>query len=44
MRTWKGVPANLAAAQAALRHRARCNSLAVQGKYSEPAEREGSAR
>jgi fructose-bisphosphate aldolase class I len=43
MRTWKGAPANLAAAQAALRHRARCNSLAVQGKYSEQAEREGSA-
>lgn len=44
MRTWKGVPANLAAAQAALRHRARCNSLAVQGTYSEKAEHEGPPR
>lgn len=34
MKTWKGVPANLAAAQAALHHRAVCNGLAVQGKYS----------
>ncbi len=42
MKTWKGVPANVPAAQAALRHRARCNSLAVQGKYSEQAERDTS--
>ncbi|MEO5957943.1 MAG: class I fructose-bisphosphate aldolase [Opitutaceae bacterium] len=40
MKTWQGVPANVPAAQAVLRHRARCNSLAVQGKYSEQAERE----
>jgi fructose-bisphosphate aldolase class I len=36
---WKGSPANVTAAQAALRHRAKCNGLAVQGKYSEEAER-----
>lgn len=40
LKTWQGSPANAAAAQAALRHRARCNGLAVQGKYSEDAERE----
>ena len=44
MKTWKGSPANIAAAQAALHHRARCNGLAVQGKYSDQAEREGSVR
>ena len=38
MRTWRGSPANATAAQAALRHRAECNSLAVQGKYSEQSE------
>lgn len=43
LKTWKGAPANVAAAQAALRHRARCNGLAVQGKYTEQAEREGPA-
>jgi fructose-bisphosphate aldolase class I len=40
LKTWKGAPANVAAAQAALYHRAKCNGLAVQGKYSEQAERE----
>ena len=40
LKTWRGSPANVAAAQAALHHRARCNGLAVQGKYSEQAERE----
>jgi fructose-bisphosphate aldolase class I len=40
LKTWKGAPANVAAAQAALYHRARCNGLAVQGKYSDQAERE----
>lgn len=40
MKTWQGSSANVAVAQAALRHRVRCNSLAVQGKYSERAERE----
>ncbi len=34
MKTWRGSPANGPAAQAALHHRARCNGLAVQGKYS----------
>jgi fructose-bisphosphate aldolase, class I len=38
MKTWHGVPANAAAAQTALLHRARCNGLAVQGKYSAEAE------
>jgi fructose-bisphosphate aldolase class I len=32
LKAWKGVPANVAAAQAALYHRAKCNGLAVQGK------------
>ena len=44
MKTWQGSPANVAAAQAALRHRATCNGLAVQGKYSAQAERENAAR
>ena len=44
LKTWKGAPANVAAAQAALHHRAKCNGLAVQGKYTEQAEREKSAR
>ena len=39
MRTWRGAPANVAAAQAALRHRAKCNSLALHGNYAEAAER-----
>ncbi|HXB02185.1 MAG TPA: class I fructose-bisphosphate aldolase [Opitutaceae bacterium] len=43
LKTWKGAPANVAAAQAALFHRAKCNGLAVQGKYSEQVEREGAA-
>jgi hypothetical protein len=33
----------VAAAQAALQHRARCNGLAVQGKYTEQAERQSVA-
>jgi fructose-bisphosphate aldolase, class I len=40
LKTWQGAPANVAAAQAALYHRARCNGLAVQGEYSGQAERE----
>ncbi|HSY53609.1 MAG TPA: class I fructose-bisphosphate aldolase [Opitutaceae bacterium] len=44
LKTWKGSPANVAAAQAALHHRAKCNSLAVLGKYSEQVERENPAR
>ncbi|PAW67268.1 MAG: hypothetical protein B9S34_05955 [Opitutia bacterium Tous-C1TDCM] len=38
LKTWRGEAANTAAAQAALLHRARCNALAVQGKYSAAAE------
>lgn len=41
MKTWAGSAANRAAAQAALRHRAWCNSLAVQGKYSAALEHAG---
>ncbi len=39
LKTWNGSPANVAAAQAALLHRARCDSLALLGKYSAEAER-----
>lgn len=38
LKTWKGSPANVAAAQTALLRRARCNSLALLGKYSAEAE------
>jgi len=38
LRAWRGDPANVGAAQAALRHRARCNALAVRGGYSAEAE------
>ena len=38
LKTWHGSAANVSAAQAALLHRARCNSLAVQGDYSAGAE------
>jgi fructose-bisphosphate aldolase class I len=34
MKTWAGASRNQAAAQTALHHRARCNGLAVQGKYN----------
>lgn len=39
MKTWMGVPANVPTAQAVLRHRARCNGLALLGKYSVETER-----
>lgn len=39
LQTWRGSPLNAPAAQAALRHRARCDGLAVRGKYSATAER-----
>ena len=39
LKIWKGSPANVVAAQAALLHRAKCNGLAVQGKYSADVER-----
>jgi fructose-bisphosphate aldolase class I len=35
LNTWRGRPENVAAAQRAFYHRARCNSLAAQGAYSE---------
>lgn len=40
LKTWKASSANIVVAQAALRHRAKCNGVAVQGKYSAQAERE----
>jgi fructose-bisphosphate aldolase class I len=40
LKIWKGSAANVAAAQAALHHRAKCNGLAVQGKYIEAMEKE----
>ena len=42
LKTWRGSAGNTARAQAALHHRAKCNSLAVQGKYSGGAEQETS--
>jgi fructose-bisphosphate aldolase class I len=38
MRAWGGAEANTAAAQAALRHRARCNGLALAGAYTRETE------
>lgn len=38
LKTWKGNSENRSAAQAALYHRARCNSLAMLGAYSQEAE------
>jgi fructose-bisphosphate aldolase class I len=43
LKIWKGSQENVAAAQAALHHRAQCNSLAVRGKYSEQTKRATSA-
>ncbi len=40
LKTWRGSADNDARAQAALHHRAKCNSLATQGKYSAEAEQE----
>jgi len=40
LKTWRGSAANAASGQRALHHRAKCNSLAVQGKYSAQAEGE----
>jgi fructose-bisphosphate aldolase class I len=42
MRTWRGQPQNVSAAQDALAHRARCNSAAREGRYT--AELEQAAR
>jgi len=41
LRAWQGSSANVAAAQEALRHRAACNGMAVQGRYSDQVERGG---
>jgi fructose-bisphosphate aldolase class I len=38
LKIWKGSATNVAVAQAALHHRAKCNGLAVQGKYVEAME------
>jgi len=38
LKIWQGSRDNVAAAQAALHHRARCNGLAVEGEYSEEVE------
>ncbi|HLQ02855.1 MAG TPA: class I fructose-bisphosphate aldolase [Burkholderiales bacterium] len=40
LKTWCGVPGNVAAAQRALYHRARMNSLAAQGKYRHDLEKQ----
>lgn len=39
--TWRGTAENIGAAQFALHHRARCNSAARFGKYSEATEQPG---
>jgi fructose-bisphosphate aldolase class I len=38
LKIWKGSQDNVAAAQAALHHRAKCNGFASEGKYSEQME------
>jgi fructose-bisphosphate aldolase class I len=43
LKAWKGAPSNVAAAQAALLHRARMNSLACAGRYSAELERQALA-
>jgi fructose-bisphosphate aldolase class I len=40
LKAWLGQAANVAAAQAALAHRARMNGLATQGKYSAALEKQ----
>jgi fructose-bisphosphate aldolase class I len=40
---WKGLPDNIPRAQAALYHRARCNSAATNGEYSSGVEAAGGA-
>jgi fructose-bisphosphate aldolase class I len=39
LKAWRGAPAKVAAAQAALARRARCNGLAVLGRYAAADER-----
>jgi len=43
LKAWKGSPANVATAQAALLHRARMNGLACAGRYSADLERQALA-
>jgi len=43
LKAWRGSAANVAAAQAALLHRARMNSLACAGRYSESEEKQAKA-
>ena len=43
IKTWKGSAANVAAAQAALTHRARMNGLAALGRYSSTLENQKAA-
>lgn len=43
LKTWHGAPNKVGATQAALLHRARCNALALQGKYSPQVERDKTA-
>lgn len=43
LKTWKGAAANVPAAQAALLHRSRMNSLACRGRYSADAEKQSLA-
>jgi len=43
LKAWKGSAANVAGAQAALLHRARMNSLACAGRYSESEEKQAKA-
>ena len=38
LKIWNGSPDNVVASQAALHHRAKCNSFAVQGRYSADSE------
>jgi fructose-bisphosphate aldolase, class I len=40
LKTWSGKAANVAAAQRALYHREKCNSLACLGRYTEEMERQ----
>jgi fructose-bisphosphate aldolase, class I len=40
LKAWKGLPANVKSAQAALAHRSRMNGLAATGQYSAKAEAE----
>jgi len=42
MKSWKGSPENIVAAQEALLHRAQCNSAAVEGRYAAEMESNGS--